>query len=509
MAAQVSSAVSWVSFLVDGANVATGPPYTYDWNSTTVPNGSHVLSVTAYDSSNAAIGTSAVNVNVSNPVSATATPTRTPTPTATPTPTTLVHYVDNSGSPACSDSGSGSSESAPWCTVAKVVSALPSFVPGEQVLFKCGDTWDEQMSIPTGVHGSASAPIVIGHYGSNCVLPNQTYTATLPIVNGGGVRSYGIFADHVSVSYLVVDGFEVTETTRAGIGFLSPTCSGMPGIVIENNLVHHFNAGAYTGATEGPDSSGNCTSTPANGPGPCDPGTYDHDMGVGFNDDCASGGQDGVQILYNTVYDSGGHNTLRVHYDASPNVLVDHNLVGPGCIHNCIDTKAINGTVSNNIATCPASSVRGFQCGNATAGFYTENPQSWVSTPKWEYNVAYDIGVGIQAQNPSSHPQVYNNTLYGIYGNAGLYLSTCSSGDVEKNLLSGSVSHSGVTTWDYNDDYGTSGAASGPNDLNVDPQYVASAGTPPDFHTNNALVNVQGTTDLVTGSVFIGAMGAP
>ena len=518
--AQVSSAVAWTDYYVDGTYIASGPPYTYNWNSTTVSNGSHVLSVTAFGSSNASIGTSAVNVTVNNGgTSTTPTTTATPAPgtTATPTPAatatstpiaaSTTYYVDNSGSPACSDSGSGTSPTTPWCTVAKVVGVLPSFSPGDQVLFKCGDTWNEQMSIPTGVHGTASQPITIGHYGANCVLPNQTYTATLPIINGGGVRSHGIFADGVSVSHLIVDGFEVTETTLAGIGFVTPGCSGMPGIVIKNNLVHHFNAGAYTGATEGPSSTGSCTTSPSGGPGPCDPGDYDHDMGIGFNDDCASGGQDGVQILYNTVWDSGGHNTMRVHYDASPSVLVDHNLVGPGCFHNCIDTKAISGMVSNNITTCPAASARGHQCGNGTAGFYTENTQSWVSTPKWWNNVAYDIGMGIQAENSTSHPQIYSNTLYGIYGNGGLYLSTCSNADVEKNLLTGAIFPNGITTWNYNDDFGTTGALVGVDDLNLDPQYVAPSATPPDFHTSNSAVNSQGAGDSVTSSAFLGAMG--
>lgn len=499
--AQVSSAVLWANFYVDGNWVYSSPPYTYNWNSTTVSNGSHVLSVTAFGSSNTSIGTSAVNVTVSNGTSAT----QTATPTSTATPT--VHYVDNSGSSACSDSGDGSSPSTPWCTVSKVVSVIASFSPGSEVLFKCGDTWNEQMSIPTGVHGTAIQPITIGHYGTNCVLPNQTYSATLPVINGGGVRTYGIFADGVSVSYLVIDGFEVTETTRAGIGFLTPGCSGMPGIVIKNNLVHHFNAGAYTGATEGPDSNGYCTSSPPGGPGPCDPNTYDHDMGVGFNDDCGSGGQDGVQILYNTVYDSGGHNTMRVHYDASPNVLVDHNLVGPGCFHNCIDTKGISGMVSNNITTCPASSVRGHQCGAGNAGYYTENTATWVSYPKWWNNLAFDIGLGIQVENANSHPQLYNNTLYDTYGNAGLYMSTCSNGDVEKNLLSGTIFHNGVTTWNYNDDFGTTAAPVGANDVSVDPQYVAPTATRPDFHTQNATVNALGASDPVTLDAFLGAMG--
>lgn len=87
---QVSSSVQWVNFYVDGKYLASSPPYTYKWNSTTVANGSHILSVNAYSQFKWRVATVGVSVNVRNG-SATPTPTPgpSPTPTATPTPTTL------------------------------------------------------------------------------------------------------------------------------------------------------------------------------------------------------------------------------------------------------------------------------------------------------------------------------------------------------------------------------------------------------------------------------------
>jgi hypothetical protein len=88
-----SSAVSWLDFYCDGSWIASSPPYSIPWDSTTVPDGPHTLSVTAYAVGKVNLGYASTNINVLNqPASATATPTSTPTavsstsPTATPTP---------------------------------------------------------------------------------------------------------------------------------------------------------------------------------------------------------------------------------------------------------------------------------------------------------------------------------------------------------------------------------------------------------------------------------------
>jgi hypothetical protein len=84
---QVSSAVSWVNIYIDGNYFASSPPYTFSWNSTTVPNGSHTISTQAFNSSGTQVGSDSVIVTVANGVP---TPTPTVTPTITPTPTPTV-----------------------------------------------------------------------------------------------------------------------------------------------------------------------------------------------------------------------------------------------------------------------------------------------------------------------------------------------------------------------------------------------------------------------------------
>lgn len=61
----------------------------------------------------------------------------------------------------------------PWKTLAKASSA--SLVPGDRILLKCGDTWNEELQ-PKG-NGTAANPIRIGSYGSG----------NKPVINRGDV----------------------------------------------------------------------------------------------------------------------------------------------------------------------------------------------------------------------------------------------------------------------------------------------------------------------------------
>ncbi len=88
------SPVTWVNFYVDGSYTASSPPFTMAWNSATVGNGSHTLAVNGYNSSNALVATTAMNVNVQNGTGASPTPTssHSGTPTASPSSTATPYY---------------------------------------------------------------------------------------------------------------------------------------------------------------------------------------------------------------------------------------------------------------------------------------------------------------------------------------------------------------------------------------------------------------------------------
>ena len=68
------------------------------------------------------------------------------------------YYISNSGN----DSNSGISQATAWATLSKVNNS--AFVAGDNVLFKRGDIWREQLIIPSS--GTSSNPIIFEAYGA-------------------------------------------------------------------------------------------------------------------------------------------------------------------------------------------------------------------------------------------------------------------------------------------------------------------------------------------------------
>jgi hypothetical protein len=62
----ISSSVSWADAYIDGNYFTSSPPFIFNWDSRTVGNGKHTISVTVFNSYNAIIGSSSVSVNVVN-----------------------------------------------------------------------------------------------------------------------------------------------------------------------------------------------------------------------------------------------------------------------------------------------------------------------------------------------------------------------------------------------------------------------------------------------------------
>lgn len=81
-------------------------------------------------------------------------------------------YVDNSGSPPCSNSSSGGSQSRPWCTISYAVGRA---APGDIVYVKNG-TYREDVYID-GKNGGAN------------YITFQNYPGHSPVIQGNGVQS--------------------------------------------------------------------------------------------------------------------------------------------------------------------------------------------------------------------------------------------------------------------------------------------------------------------------------
>jgi len=361
------------------------------------------------------------------------------------------------------DSNSGTLPSSAWQTISKVVSEESCFAAGVNVYFLGGGTWNDELTL-NNVHGAAGSPITFSSYAVNsngtittatsnlqcsgagtpyaCCTGKGAGTCSAIIDGNNGAVASCIAADQSTgtgsnVSYITINGFECRNTSQYGIDFRVETIA-MPGIIIQNNYIHNTGPGADTGG---------------NG---FDDGNYRNQLNAEDDTSGASGG-DGFQIIGNTVKNCGGHNCLQVHYDTG-GPLVKGNIVGPGCVHNCIDTKGVvNGQVSNNVVTCPT-------CSTGTAAFYTENTYVPGETITYTGNIAYSAPIAFQAEaggscshSPCSiNAKYYNNTIY-VPGQFNFIDSSCTNHilDIENNIVGGATTdiHSNCTlTWNYNDD---------------------------------------------------------
>jgi hypothetical protein len=169
--AQYSSPIRWLNFYVDGTWVASSPPSTLSWNSTSVANGEHSVSVSGYNDSNTLVATTSITLNVQN--GASPTPTLSPTPDPTPTP---------SGSLKITSPASGATVSGTVSVVAQYAS------PVDWLNFYVDGTWVAS-SPPTTLSWSSTAVSngqhtisVNGYNSSNALVATAAINVT---VNNG------------------------------------------------------------------------------------------------------------------------------------------------------------------------------------------------------------------------------------------------------------------------------------------------------------------------------------
>jgi Bacterial Ig domain len=61
----VTSSMQWISIYIDGNYFTSSPPFSFSWDSTTVPNGSHTISAKAFNGTGQ-IGSDSKTVTVAN-----------------------------------------------------------------------------------------------------------------------------------------------------------------------------------------------------------------------------------------------------------------------------------------------------------------------------------------------------------------------------------------------------------------------------------------------------------
>lgn len=135
------------------------------------------------------------------------------------------YYVSNTGHDT---NNNGLSEGAPWLTIAKVNAS--TFSAGDSILFKRGDTWREQLTVPSS--GGAGSPITFGAYGSG----------EKPIFNGSNLVTTWS-SDAVESGGVFVSGFE-TETSLFTTEWTGKTTNGTNSAVVQTTTKAHGTSAA-------------------------------------------------------------------------------------------------------------------------------------------------------------------------------------------------------------------------------------------------------------------------
>jgi hypothetical protein len=179
VAVQYAAPVNWLNFYVDGNWVASSPPYSLSWTSSSVANGSHTISVNGYDTSNTLVASTSIRLNVKNGSSPSPTVKPTPPPTATPAPTPTP-----AGGVTISSPKSGA-------TVSGTVSIAAQYVaPVVWLNFYVDGNWvasSPPSAMPwnsTGVANGQHAIAVNGYNSSNALV--ATAATNVNVQNGSG-----------------------------------------------------------------------------------------------------------------------------------------------------------------------------------------------------------------------------------------------------------------------------------------------------------------------------------
>jgi hypothetical protein len=275
------------------------------------------------------------------------------------------YYVNNSGSPACSNSAGFGTLGKPYCTITYTISRISV---GDTIYVRSG-TYNEELYI-TNLTGSAGANTIIAVY------PGDTVT----LRGNGGDRGGRIKI--ANTSYLTFDGFKITEwnqglfvenSSNITLQNLEVYSVGQEAVrirqnssyvILQNSLIHDTRTWQYNGE-----------------------GVY-----VGTRDDAEpNDNTNHVTIKNNTIY-----NTNDECVELKPGT------------HDCI----VEG---NNISHCnqdPAYSST-LDLGSIEVDEAVHAPQHWDSNPNHiiRNNVIHDTRTAIMLGTGST---AYNNVIYNI-----------------------------------------------------------------------------------------------
>ena len=294
--------------------------------------------------------------------------------------TASTYFVDNSGSPTCSDRAASGSASSPWCKINYGISRLG----GGDTLYVRAGFYNENVYI-NGPAGTAVAPTIIRAY------PGQTVTIVGAGASSGRVMiantSYitfegftitnfnqGLFVDNSH--YITVQNNRVHHVGQEGIGVHLDSSF----ITIQNNRVHDTRQWQYNGegiyighgSTASRDNTNHVTIRNNTVYNVADEGI---ELKSGTHD-CIVEGNDVPQALLNPLYSGSGAGTIEVSesnngnqvWNSNPNHIVRNNIV-----HDTkLGIRAGTGvTVFNNVIYSISGTFPGIYVDNLNGDSHT------------------------------------------------------------------------------------------------------------------------------------------
>jgi len=409
------------------------------------------------------------------------------------------HYVNNSGSPACSNSSSYGSSAKPWCSINYGLYRMA----GGDTLYIMAGTYNElpvlYAGYYTGPSGTAGAHTVIQAYPGNTVILNG------PGVNASWFRFRNM--SYVDVSGLTITNDDIGIRVDGGSNHLTFTNVvvhdvGQQGISVVENSSYITITGSTihdTGEWNG------CASGPCNGEG----------IYVGTCEGCTPRGDNTnhVTISNNWIYNTETAVQLK---RGTHDCIIDGNTLGDS---NIVRTSGYSGPIvdigdvagpdqvwSSNANMIVRNNFI-YNNGGSTQGTYG-NSGLYIGLPgKYYNNVIYGItaskGWGIYINNATGDTfarEVYHNTIDTPIGGGGAVNNQDTQNTVDMrnnigptgslNLAFNSTYFVNASAHNYSLVAGSAPIGAGANLLNIVPTDIVGTvrTNPPDIgayqHTN-------------------------
>lgn len=359
-------------------------------------------------------------------------------------------YVNNAGSPACSNSPSNGSEANPWCTITYGVGRIAS---GDTLNVKAG-TYTEVVTI-TRPAGTANSRTVIRAF------PGHTVT-----IRGTGFSGSGRFKV-LDTSFITVDGFIVTNFNQGVF------VENSNNIIVQNMTVHNVGQEAIHVLR-------NSNFVTIQNNTVHDTRKFDFN-GEGVYVGTGSGGPldntNNVTVKGNTIFNT-----------------TDEGIELKAGTHDCI----VEGNTISNVLTDSEfdASVGSIEVNQASSG-----EQTWGSNPNHviRNNVIHSTKTGIHAETGTT---VYNNVIYNIASPfRGIYLDNVTGDNYTRRVFHNTVDipsaraivQSSGTPVDIRNNIGPAAAN---NIATADAFYVNKAAT--NYHLASGSAPVNAGVDLIS-----------